>query len=227
MKYDPVMEDVMPREPRPAHPTLRSFVRIAGLAFILLLTAVPGAWALAAKEGGGEAAPARKVLVVAKIKEETKRRALEEEARVELQKRGVETILGSDVMAEADFASEDTIRAKVESLGVDGVLAYVPLAVDESVKTSSVSVGIGIGVGGYGSHGGMGMMVGGSVPLSSSSKIVRKVRVRSRFFARPFEGFAWEKVYYEPLNEDTTRLMQTLAYDTVKTLKKKKLIPGK
>jgi len=70
-------------------------------------------------------------------------------------------------------------------------------------------------------------MVGGSVPLGSSSKIVRKVRVRARYFARPFAGPAWEKVYYESLTEDTTRLTQFLAYDSVKTLKKKKLIPAK
>ena len=213
---------------RPLRPTRRETFRLAGLALVILMSAGLASRAFAAKEDAKEAPPpARKVLVVAKVKEEAKRRSLEGEAKIELQKYGVETLLGSDVMEEADFASEETIKKKVESLGVDGVLAYVPLAVDESVKTSSVSVGIGIGVGGYGSHGGMGMMVGGSVPLSSSSKVVRKVRVRSRFFARPFEGFAWEKVYYEPLNEDTTRLVQTLAYDSVKTLKKKKLIPAK
>lgn len=219
----------MPRAFRFARPARLEAVRIAAVA--LLLSAFASGPALEAKDKPqGDAAPpapARKVLVVAKVKEETKRRALEEEAKIELQKYGVETILGSDVMQEGDFASEETIRRKVESLGVDGVLAYVPLAIDESVKTSSVSLGVGIGVGGYGSHGGMGVMVGGSVPLGGSSKVVRKVRVRSRFFARPFEGFAWEKVYYEALKEDTTRLTQTLAYDTVKTLKKKKLIPAK
>ena len=218
---------------RPLFPTVFSlrapFLRVFALALVLGVTAGMGhAGSAAAAEGAGEAAaPARKVLVVAKIKEETKRRHLEEEAKIELQKRGVETLLGSDVMEESDFASEDAIRKKVESLGVDGVLAYVPLAIDESVKTSSVSLGVGIGVGGYGSSGGLGVMVGGSVPLGSSSKVVRKVRVRARYFARPFAGPGWEKVYYESLTDDTTRLTQYLAYDAVKTLKKKKLIPAK
>ena len=208
------------------------FVRRAAVALAIVLLIPAGAGgriAAADKEEAGKAettapAPARKVLVVAKVKEEAKRRQVEEEGKVELQKKGVEVILGSDVLQDADFASEQAIRSKVESLGVDGVLAFVPLAVDETVKTSSVSLGIGIG--GYSSSG-LGVMVGGSVPLGGSSKIVRKVRVRARFFARPFEGIAWEKVYYETLTDDTTRLAQTLAYDSVKTLKKKKLIPAK
>lgn len=203
-----------------------SSARLAGLALALIVAATPGA-GRAADPAGDAAAPARKVLVVAKVREEAKRRQLEEEGRIELQKRGVETLLGSDVMVDSDFASEETIRKKVESLGVDGVLAFVPLAVDETVKTSSVSIGVGIGVGGGGSSGGLGVMVGGSVPLGSSSKIVRKVRVRARYFARPFAGPAWEKVYYESLTDDTTRLSQHLAYDSVKALKKKKLIPAK
>ena len=135
---------------------------------LALALAAPSSLVCAESAAAEGAAPARKVLVVAKIKEETKRRQLEEEAQVELKKRGVETILGSDVMTEADFESVDTIRQKVESLGVDGVLGYVPLGIDESVKTSSVSVGFGIG--GY-SGGGMGMFVGGSVPIGGSTQV--------------------------------------------------------
>lgn len=216
MVHFPSPFDIAPRAP----------VRFACLVLALTLAAPTGA--VRAEDAAGAAvSPARKVLVVAKVKEEAKRRQLEEEGRIELQKRGVETLLGSDVMVDSDFASEETIRKKVESLGVDGVLAFVPLAVDETVKTSSVSIGVGIGVGGGGSSGGLGVMVGGSVPLGSSSKIVRKVRVRARYFARPFAGPAWEKVYYESLTDDTTRLSQHLAYDSVKALKKKKLIPAK
>ena len=118
---------------------LRTMNHRRSVALALVLGVVAGmghAGSAAAPEGPGEAAaPARKVLVVAKIREETKRRNLEEEARIELQKRGVETILGSDVMVESDFASEDTIRKKVESLGVDGVLGFVVLGIDEKVKT--------------------------------------------------------------------------------------------
>src|SRR5262245_21446263 len=130
---------------------------------LLLLSPIGAGSATAAAEGAGESpAPARKVLVVAKIKEEAKRRALEEEARVELKERGVEGILGSDVMTEADFASEDTIRKKVESLGVDGVLGFVVLGIEEKQKTSSVH--LGVSVGGYTGNG-LGVFVGGSVPI--------------------------------------------------------------
>lgn len=169
-------------------------------------------------------APARKVLVVAKIKEEATRRSLESAARDELKKRGVETILGSDVMTEADFVSEDAVRKKVESLGVDGVIGYVPLGIDESVKTSSAHLSIGIG--GYGG-GGMGMFVGGSVPIGGSTTVVRKVRLRARYFARPFAGPAWEKLYNEKLQDDTSWLVGYLANDSVTALKKKKFIPAK
>ena len=202
----------------------RTLFRLATALLLLApLSPIPSQ-AAAAEAEEAKPAPARKVLVVAKVQEEQKRRSLETTAGAELKERGVETILGSDVMTDADFASEDAIRKKVESLGVDGVIGYVPLGVEESVKTSSVSLGIGIG--GY-SAGGMGMMVGASVPIGGSSKVVRKVSVRVRYFARPFAGPAWEKVYKETLKDDTRPLIQYLAEDSVKHLKKKKLIPAK
>jgi hypothetical protein len=192
----------------------------------LLLTVSGAGFAPAAEEGtGGEMpAPARKVLVIAKIKEGVTRKSLEEAASGYLKKRGVEATLGSDVMTEADFASEEAVRKKVVDLGVDGVIGYVPLGIDESVRTSSAHLSVGIG--GYGG-GGMGMFVGGSVPIGGSTKVTRKVRLRARYFARPFEGPAWEKVYNETLRDDTTGLVDYLANDSVKALKKKKLIPAK
>jgi len=203
-------------------------LRLAVVTLALVLTApwsAGGRLSAADKEGAAaEPAPAKKILVVAKIQEEVKRRQLEGAAQQELKEKGVETILGSDVMVEADFASVDTIRAKVESLGVDGVLGYVVLGVDETVKTSHVS--LGIGVGGY-TGGGMSVFVGGSVPIGGGSKVVRKVRLRGRYFARPFQDPAWEKVFNETLSDDTTRLTQQVAYESVKALKKKKLIPAK
>ena len=191
--------------------------------FGLALTFALSALVAASAQSTDSPAPARKVLVVAKVKEEAKRRSLEEAAAAQLKKRGVEATLGSDVLTEADFASEDSIRKKVESLGVDGVIGYVPLGVDESVKTSSAHFSIGIGGGG----GGMGMFVGASAPISSSTTVIRKVRLRARYFARPFQAPAWEKVYYEKLEEDTTSLVKSVASDTVTALKKKKFIPAK
>lgn len=201
--------------------------RLVRLGVALLLMAGAGALTAAAAAEGAAAespAPARKVLVVAKIQQGSKRKYLEEQARDELKKKGVEVVLGSDVMTEADFASEDAIRKKVESLGVDGVLGYVPLEVQESVKTSSAT--LSVGVGGY-SGSGFGMFVGGSVPLGGSQTIVRKVQLRARFWARPFAAPAWEKIYNKKLEDDTTYLSQYLAHDSVGVLKKKKLIPAK
>jgi hypothetical protein len=100
----------------------------------------------------------------------------------------------------------------------------VPLGINETVKTSSVSVGFGIG--GYGG-GGMGMFVGGSVPIGGSTTVVRNVQVRARYFARPFEAPLWEKVYNEKLQADTTWLIGYLSHDTVTALKKKKFVPAK
>ena len=197
---------------------------------MLLLLASPGAGAAestptAGGDAAGEAAaPARKVLVVARVRQEDNRRYLEEQTGFELRKRGVETMLGSDVMTEEDFVSEETIRKKVESLGVDGVVGFVVLRVDESVKQSSAS--LSVGVGGYGG-GGFGMFVGGTVPLGGSSTVVREAQVRARFFARPFSGPAWEKIYKHKLDDNTTYFIGHLAYDSVRSLKKQKLIPAK
>ena len=204
----------------------RTCVPIA-MAMLLLASARTAAGDAPAAAGGaaGEtAAPARKVLVVARVSQEDRRRQLEEQTRAALQEKGVEATLGSDVMTEDDFASEEAVRKKVESLGVDGVLGFVVLGVQESIKQSSVSLSVGIG--GYGG-GGMGMFVGGTVPLGGSTKVVHKVQVRARYFARPFAGPAWEKIYKETVQGDTTPLIQRLSQDSVKWLKKKKLIPAK
>ena len=197
---------------------------------VLLVLAPGGARAAepspaAESKAGAEAvAPARKVLVVAKVKEDDRRRQLEQQTRDEFKERGVEAVLGSDVLTEADFASEETLRTKVESLGVDGVLGFVILRVDETVKQSSVSIGVG-----FGGHtgGGLGVFVGGSVPIGGSTKVVHHVQVRARYFARPFAAPAWEKIFKEKVYEDTTDVTKYLASDSVKALKKKKLIPAK
>ncbi len=196
-------------------------------ATVALLLGVLGAgFAAAADESAAseKPAPARKVLVIAKIKEGATRTSLEKAVAAELKKRGVEATLGSDVMTADDYVSEEAVRKKVESLDVEGVIGFVPLGIDETVKTSSVSVGIGIG--GY-SAGGMGMFVGGSVPVGGSSKVVRKVRLRARYFARPFAMPAWEKSYNEKLQDDKAPLIDYLSRDSVGALKKKKLIPAK
>jgi hypothetical protein len=203
--------------------TLRMLFRVE----MVLLLMAPLSLRLA--DAGSESAadakpvPARKVLVAAKVQEEAIRRSLEEAVRAELEKRGVETILGSDVLTEADVASEEAVRMKVESLGVDGVIGYVPLSIEESVKTTSAHLSIGIG--GYGG-GGLGMFVGGSVPIGGSTTVVRTVHVRARYFTRPFAGPAWEKVYSEKLEADTAKLVEDLAKDSIKALKKKKFIPA-
>jgi hypothetical protein len=197
-----------------------------GISLALLLATQAAARAAGAETGSPAASPAAspgKVLVIAKVQEETKRRQLEEEARTELRGKGIEATLGSDVLAASDFASEDAIRRKVESLGVDGVLGYVVLGVEESVKQSSASLSVGVG----GGSGPFSVFVGTSVPLGGAPKVVRKVKVRARYFARPFAQPAWEKIYNEKLTDDTARLVQFLAYDSVKALKKKKLIAVK
>lgn len=191
---------------------------------VVLLLSFLGAGFAAAADESGKPAPARKVLVIAKIKEGATRSSLEKAVAAELKKRGVDTTLGSEVMTEEDFVSLEAVRKKVESLDVEGVIGYVPLGIDETVKTSSVSVGIGIG--GY-SAGGMGMFVGGSVPVGGSTKVVRKVRVRVRYFAKPYADAAWEKSYNETLKDDRAPLIDYLARDSVGALKKKKLIPAK
>jgi hypothetical protein len=199
---------------------VRRSLRIA-----LALAALGPAVAWAEEPAAAVPAPAGKVLVIAKVKEEGKRRQLEEEARTKLRDRGVEATLGSDVLEESDFASEDAIRKKVESLGVDGVLGFVVLGIEEKVKHSSASLSLGVGV--PVNAGGFSMFIGGSVPLGGGSKVTRKVQLRARYFARPFQTPAWEKVYKENLLDDTTPLVQYLASDSVKALKKKKLIAVK
>src|SRR5262245_35973189 len=168
------------------------FFRITMAGLLMAFVSAGAVLAKSESATGENPAPARKVLVVVKIKEEAKQRAMEEQVRTQLQEKGVEVTLGSDVLTEADFASEATIRAKVESLGVDGVLGFVVLGVDESVRTTSASVSVGVGV--PVGAGPFSVFVGGSKPLGGGQpKVTRTVHVRARFFSRPFAAPAWEK----------------------------------
>ena len=93
-----------------SHPLFR--IAIASL----LLTGLAGSARAGEKADETAPPPARKVLVIARIREEAKRRALEEEARIELKKRSVETVLSADVMTEEDFASGKTDGCSGECL---------------------------------------------------------------------------------------------------------------
>lgn len=201
--------------------------RLSQASIVLTLAMLAAGFASGIEDTKSEQpAPARKVLVIAKIKEPMTRNALEKEAVAQLKKRGVEAIRGSEVMTDDDFVSLEAVRRKVESLDVDGVIGYVPLAIDETVKTSSASVSVGVG--GYGpSTGGMGMFVGASAPIGGSTKVDRKVKLRARYFARPFDAPAWEKEYSSALKYDNTPFIDYFVKDSVGALKKKKLIPAK
>jgi hypothetical protein len=92
---------------------------------------------------------------------------------------------------------------------------------------SSVSFGIGVGGGSYGGGGAFGMGVSTSVPLGGSTTTERKAQIRARFYNRETGEPAWEKVYTKTLGGDLDWLVKSLASDSVKAIKKKKLIATK
>jgi len=166
------------------------------------------------------AGPARRVLVVAKIEETDARRVLERVACEELQKKGVLAMAGSDVLLPADLATADALRARAETLEIDGLLGFVVTSIDEEVKNSpSVGVGVGLPI----DVGPFRIFAGTRVPLGGGVRAVRKVHVRASFYNSPSEP-AWQETFTETLRDDNARVAKSIAKDAVRAIVRADLV---
>lgn len=175
----------------------------------------------AALSGGG---PARKVLVVAKIEEAEARNTLERVASEELRRKGVEALVGSEVLTAADLESADALRAKAETLGIDGLLGFFVLEIIDGETTTrpmDVYVDVPYHVGPYW------WFAGSRVTLEGTVVSMPKITIAANFYNRPTGDPAWEKSYADIWRpEHRERIVKAIAHDSVRLITRKNLAGG-
>jgi hypothetical protein len=159
----------------------------------------------------------RKVAVLARFSDDAARRILEDSVVAGLQKKGVEAVAAYQVLTEADLATEESIQAKAQTLGIDAGIVFEVTGQSTAAKSSPnvhASVGVPVRAGPFS------VFLGTSVPLGGGSSAVRVVELKAALHAREAEGPRWIGTYSTDLSGGTERTAQDLARLVLKQLKK-------
>lgn len=223
-----------------AHPrTVRAAAALAWMAVVKGLTGLAllsgaAAFAGGAAEDGTTAnaansaatkGPAHKVLVVAYIDDAEARGMLERIATAEFQRKGIEAIAGSEVLTDADLESPEALQARAESLGVDGLLGFFVLEIDDGETPrmySDLYVGVPYHRGPYSWY------TGRMLRFESSAPKMPKIKIGANFYIGPEGDPAWEKTYADIWREEhRERITKEIAYDSVRLITRAKLVAGR
>ena len=163
-----------------------------------------------------------KVLVLAKITDDLARRVLEDAVVKGLKDGGIDALAAYPSLTEADLESGDSIRAKAKEVGVDSGVVYTVTGTQTEVKQSaSVSVGVGVGGGGGGPFG---FFLGASKPLGGGTTTVLQTGVKAEFYGSEVGKPLWIGNFSTDLKNGAEREAATLASQTLKQLKKAKIL---
>lgn len=221
----------------------RAAMSLAGMAMTMTVAiamvgvgALCGATALAGSAGeeGPDAVaatttatkgPAHKVLVVAHIDDAEARGMLERIATAEFQRKGIEAIAGSEVLSDADLESAEALQARAESLGVDGLLGFFVLEIDDG-ETPRTHSDLYVGVPYH--HGPYYWYTGRMLTFESSGPKMPKIKFGANFYIGPDGDPVWEKTYADIWREEhRERITKEIAYDSVRLITRAKLAAGR
>ncbi len=206
---------------------------VTGLAGVTLLSGAPAFAGGAGEEGTATSAastteskgPAHKVLVVAHIDDAEARGMLERIATAEFQRKGIEAIAGSEVLTDADLESAEALQARAESLGVDGLLGFFVLEIDDGETPRTHS---DLYVGAPYHHGPYYWYTGRMLRFESSAPKMPKIKIGANFYIGSDGDPAWEKTYADIWREEhRERITKEIAYDSVRLITRAKLAAGR
>lgn len=159
-----------------------------------------------------------KYLVLAKVKEESARRILEDMMVEKLKKEKVDALAAYSVLSPEDLASSEAIHAKTEQLGVDAGIVFTVIG-DETHQKSNPTVSMGVGV--PVRVGPFSVFVGGSVPIGGGgATAVRTVQLKSELVARQGTNPRWSATYATDLEGGAEGTAEDVAKQAIKQLKK-------
>ena len=160
-----------------------------------------------------------KVLVLARVTEPSAKRILEDAVVKGLQGKKIQAIAAYQSVTDEDLATEDSIKAKVQALGVDAGIVFTVTSHETAQVASgpkgSLSIGFGGGYGGF---------IGGSVPIGGNTvETVHHVVLKGEFYQMGVPKPVWMAQYESDLDMGVDNEAKWVASDTVTQLKKSKL----
>jgi len=162
----------------------------------------------------------RKVMVLAKITDELKRRQIEDATVKLLIENGIAAITSYPNIIEVDIASEEVFITKADSLEVDALLVYKISGTNSEYKNApslNASIGIPVRLGIFGGF------LGTSVPIAGGAKTVSTVNATANFYNRSSKSLQWSFPLSAKLKKDNSKLETSFASSTVNAMIKDKL----
>jgi len=199
---------------------MKQLVFVIGLIFLLAQPAVfsQTTW----KSPGYKPGTMRKVMVLAKIKNEAARQQLEDYTVKFLADKGIDAVPAYRNLTRTKFESREAFMAYMDSIDVDGLLVY---NVEEAQKVmeQKPTVSIGVGVGGmYGGY------MGASVPVSGGANMVVILSMSGKFYTRWTTGAQWIISLSGKYDGQTDKISYSFAKTTAKAMLKEGLfLPAK
>ena len=169
-----------------------------------------------------KAAAYSKVVVYAKLQDESVRRVMEDAAVRALASYGSAGVPAYQVLTEEDLVDRPTVEAKLKSIGADGALVF--LVAEQGVKAKpQPTFSIGIGVMSHSAPVGVG--IGTTVPIGGDENSTYMVfGIRSEFHALAGEGPRWIGNYTTDILHGGATAAQEVAELTVKNMKKARVL---
>ena len=160
----------------------------------------------------------KKYLVLARIKDESVKRILEDTVVAKLKAAKTDAVAAYTVLVPEDLASSEAIHAKAEQLGVDAGLVFTVIADETQQKANpTVSAGVGVPV----RVGPFSVFLGTSVPIGGGgTSTVRTVQLKSELVAREGTNPRWTATYTTDLKGGAEGTAEDLAKQAIKQLKK-------
>lgn len=164
------------------------------------------------KSADYKAEPYRKVMVLAKVTDQSARHQLEDYTVKFLGDKGIVAIPAYSNVKLKEGLTREAFLVIADSLQVDALLVYsVNGAEKHAETTSTVSVGVGVG-GMYGGY------AGASVPISGGTKVVTAVKLSVDFYNRASVDEQWANQLSGTFDKKTDELAYTFAKSTVKAM---------
>lgn len=159
-----------------------------------------------------------KYLVLARVKEESAKRILEDTMVEKLKKEKIDALAAYQVLGPEDLASSESIHAKAEQLGVDAGIVFTVIADETHQKANpTVSAGVGVPV----RVGPFSVFLGTSVPIGGGgTTAVRTVQLKSELIAKEGTNPRWSATYATDLKGGAEGTAEDLAKLAIKQLKK-------
>jgi len=162
----------------------------------------------------------RKVMVLAKFADELAKRQIEDMTVKLLNEKGMTAIPAYANVVEADLTTEDSFKAKADSLEVDALIVYTITGNNtayQSTPSLHMNVGIPVRLGIFGGF------LGTNVPIAGGAKSVTIVNANAAFYNKSSRSMLWSHPLSGKLKKGPDKLSAAFAKTTIDALLKDRI----